>query len=84
MASQYLVPNEIADILGVSVGTARGIIRANIPYIKIGKGRLLVKASDFEEWLEHVTVTPDGKPQPRQTAYNTEEDDRREFHRRRK
>ena len=84
MASQYLTPAEIADILGVSAGTVRGIIRAQMPHMKIGQGRLLVRATDFEHWLENVTIIPDGKAQPRQRPYNTDEDDRREFHRRRK
>jgi excisionase family DNA binding protein len=84
VASNYMTPAEIADIMGVATNTARGIIRAQIPHLKIGQGRLLVKISDFEEWLEQVTITPDGKAQPRQRPYNTDEDDRREFHRRRK
>lgn len=84
MASNYLVPSEIAEIIGVSASTARGIIRAQIPHMKIGRGRILVHVKDFEHWLETVTVIPDGKAQPRQRPYNTDEDDRREFHRRRK
>lgn len=84
MASQYITPAEIAAIMGVATSTARGIVRAQIPHLKIGQGRLLVKISDFEAWLEDVTITPDGKAQPRQRPYNTDEDERREFHRRRK
>lgn len=84
MASQYLTPAEIAGIIGVSAATARGIIRAQIPHLKIGQGRLLVRATDFEQWLENVTIIPNGKAQPRQRPYDTDEDDRREFHRRRK
>lgn len=84
MASSYMTPAEVADVIGVSVSTARGIIRAQIPHMKIGRGRILVHNKAFEDWLENVTVIPDGKAQPRQRPYNTDEDDRREFHRRRK
>jgi len=84
MATVYLTPAEIAEITGVAVSTARGIIRAQIPHMKLGQGRILVHVKDFENWLETVTVIPDGKAQPRQRPYDTDEDDRREFHRRRK
>lgn len=81
--SAYYKPAEIADILGVNPTTARSIIRANIPYMRLGKGRMLVRKVDFDAWQTNVTVVPQGTA-PRVRPYNTDEDDRREFHRRRR
>lgn len=48
---RYLTPTDVAEALQVSVATARTIIKANIPYVIVGR-EIRVKESDVDEYLE--------------------------------
>lgn len=48
---KYLTTQQVADALQISVATARIIIKANIPYLNIGR-EIRVKESDVDEYLK--------------------------------
>lgn len=48
----YLTPQQVADILGLKQATARLLIKSQMPYIRIGNGRVLVEEQDFTRWIE--------------------------------
>ena len=55
MGKCYMTPQDVADILGVKQNTARGIIKANMEYIRIGNGRILVSVEEFEDWQKKAS-----------------------------
>ena len=56
MANQkiYMTPQEVADTLGIKQATARLLIKAQMNYIRIGNGRILVSTDEFDAWLKRV------------------------------
>lgn len=51
--SEYISVNEIAEILGISYGTARELVMREMSYIKIG-GRYRVREEEFRKYLKKM------------------------------
>lgn len=49
----YLTASDVAEALQISVATARTIIKANIPYVVIGR-EVRVRESDVDEYLRGI------------------------------
>lgn len=56
VAGEYLTTDEVAELLRVSAGTVRGLIReGKIPAHQVGRSYRINKA-DLDAWLESVKV----------------------------
>lgn len=50
---EYLSVREIAEILGITYGTARELVMREMSYIKIG-GRYRVREEEFRKYLKKM------------------------------
>lgn len=57
MAEVFLTPNDIAIELQCTVRTARGIVRKQIPHLRVGRF-IRVKVGDYDRWKNRNRYAP--------------------------
>ena len=52
---RYLTTKDIADRMQITAATARILVKANLPYVRIGGREMRVSETAFENYLETIT-----------------------------
>lgn len=59
--TEYLTPDDVAEITGMSVYTVRAAVRAGQLKATKPRARILIHRDAVAEWLEEYAVRPDGQ-----------------------